>query len=484
MTARGRDTSVAANPVCVVRRMQAHYVVPASNAGARARINRALDAAVNDILEAALERAGVPLDEQICVRSVNVAARLRLDMPDSALALAWAVALGDGIACEVREGGPNVVRYRSRSQALVDLVLSASRGDARRAWAWRQLGLWSGADDASREVLASRALATLACEAHAAPAVIAEVAERGGPESLIALARFGTPVEWASLERAVLGAAGAETTRESSTDEASPSGIAHIVARIRRVSRIAIANRECGMLPATAAHALATLALFEAAPDIALAASSPIGAIRSALAPSASPSERPISPATHGPDAGELAPRVREGAATHAGGLLFLLHVVRDTDLPAMIAAEPLLETRGLRWTLHRLALSIGRLEPTDPAALAFCGLSPSRMPPSHDEPAPSIRELKLIDSYHRLVVDALRARLGNVDHGGAEQGNDAAAVLSSVIRRRAEIVADPAWIEARFSLDDVSVAIRRSGLDLNLDWLPWLGAVVRFAYV
>jgi len=103
-------------------------------------------------------------------------------------------------------------------------------------------------------------------------------------------------------------------------------------------------------------------------------------------------------------------------------------------------------------------------------------------VPPSCDEPAPSVKERALIDSYRRLVVAALRTRLDGADRDSAEHDDDA-ALLSSVIRRRAEIVADPAWIEARFSLDDVSVAIRRSGLDLNLDWLPWLGAVVRFTY-
>jgi hypothetical protein len=51
------------------------------------------------------------------------------------------------------------------------------------------------------------------------------------------------------------------------------------------------------------------------------------------------------------------------------------------------------------------------------------------------------------------------------------------------VCSRPAQIVAEPGWIEARFSLDDVSLDIRRAGLDLDPQWVPWLGIVLRFVY-
>jgi hypothetical protein len=51
------------------------------------------------------------------------------------------------------------------------------------------------------------------------------------------------------------------------------------------------------------------------------------------------------------------------------------------------------------------------------------------------------------------------------------------------VTARHAEIVVDPAWIEVRFAVADVSTEVRRAGLDLDPGWLPWLGLVVRFTY-
>ncbi|HVI70094.1 MAG TPA: hypothetical protein VM656_01235, partial [Pyrinomonadaceae bacterium] len=57
------------------------------------------------------------------------------------------------------------------------------------------------------------------------------------------------------------------------------------------------------------------------------------------------------------------------------------------------------------------------------------------------------------------------------------------ASLLEFVCRRRAEIVADPGWIEVRFSLDEVSTEIRRAGLDLDPGYISWLGIVMRFVY-
>ena len=56
--------------------------------------------------------------------------------------------------------------------------------------------------------------------------------------------------------------------------------------------------------------------------------------------------------------------------------------------------------------------------------------------------------------------------------------------LLDLVCRRRGELVFDPGWIELCLPADEVSVELRRAGLDLDPGWLPWLGAVVRFAYV
>jgi hypothetical protein len=56
--------------------------------------------------------------------------------------------------------------------------------------------------------------------------------------------------------------------------------------------------------------------------------------------------------------------------------------------------------------------------------------------------------------------------------------------VLARVIARPATVVADPGWLELRFPLDSVSLELRRAGLDLHLDFVSFLGVVVRVVYV
>ena len=222
-------------------------------------------------------------------------------------------------------------------------------------------------------------------------------------------------------------------------------------------------------------------------------------------------------------------PELRKRGRTQWGGLLFLLRLVEESGV-LEAANEPPLAARSLRCVLHRLALRLLRLPANDPAALAFAGLSPDAAPPedeeappgfprsSDDEPsslaeaqgagispslAPAGRgggsgrgqqgddppsqpspasggrstdEEEAMQRCQRLLLGILRERLaaGDVDDAG---------LLRQVCARRAEILADPGWIEVRLSLDEVSTTVRRCGLDLDPGYLPWLGVVVRLVY-
>jgi len=44
-------------------------------------------------------------------------------------------------------------------------------------------------------------------------------------------------------------------------------------------------------------------------------------------------------------------------------------------------------------------------------------------------------------------------------------------------------VEAAPGWIDVLLDLDELSVEVRRAGLDLDPGYLPWLGCVVRFRY-
>jgi hypothetical protein len=127
---------------------------------------------------------------------------------------------------------------------------------------------------------------------------------------------------------------------------------------------------------------------------------------------------------------------------------------------------------------MRQVALALVAAEENDPAALAFAGLLPDTELPLDREP-PGETETGAIDSMAARIVEHLGA---SIDQRGEWRG-DRAGLIEFVCHRSAEIVADPGWIDVRFSLDEVATEIRRAGLDLDPGYVSWLGVVVRFIY-
>jgi hypothetical protein len=172
---------------------------------------------------------------------------------------------------------------------------------------------------------------------------------------------------------------------------------------------------------------------------------------------------------------------LRASGETRWGGLLFLLHLCAAAGVPEEAIDAPVLAARPLRWTMHRLALTLLALDETDPAALAFAGLGPDAEPPTFGEPAAREDEMAAVEGFAARVRAALHERLRG--EPAPADARTAAALVREVCRRRATVEADPGWIDVRLALDEVDTAVRRSGLDLDPGWVPWLGVVVRFVY-
>jgi hypothetical protein len=481
-----------------------------------------LDRVVAEALEPALARCGVPVDEELCIRAVRAPVRLRLEAGDAAAAAAWAAAIAEEIAALLAAGSPDVVRFRSPRAALADLALGVATGRLERVWAWRRLGLWRGSDLPGDRAAAEELIAALAREPEAIAPVLATVARAGALGRLLVTV---SPTEWTSLAASALGAAslssaardaalpgGLTPSRDTCQEQASslpgwddggqspshgirradrsdPSEAA--TERIVRASALARAALGARAEPALRA-ALAVLAALEVEPALlvarppaevraltaslaaALAAAGdrPAGDAERRAAPERSPAPVAADPRTALGEPGvPAAARHERKHATAHGGLLFLLAVLDALELPPMLAARP----RPLRWTLHLLALALAPLEPDDPAALAFAGLPPDAEPPVQTEP-PEPEELEAATVLARGLAEHVWERLGAVEATPAE-------ALEFVVRRRGEIVFEPGWIELRLALDEVSIELRRAGLDLDPGWLPWLGAVIRFVY-
>ena len=515
----------------------------ASQARERDRLDRLIRDSAAEILWPSLLRVGFSLDEEICVRQMATLLRPRLSAADSAIALEWSLSAADELTRLVREHDPSVVRYASRRHALLDLVRSAARGDLTRAWAWRQLGLWTGSIG-NRGDCVRAALGALAREGRHAPSILALIGDMQDG-TLRSLVEHGRPGDWQRLIAAVVASYGAALPTESATTAPGNSSIERRAARVLRNSTIA--RGVARTWPATSSpehiRALATLVVIETEPsalmDNARNSTALVSAVELQLQAHAAAArsrrehrqerrpeaDRPepedgtignavtddlpariaakLDKTRDRPPAGSRArsadqhrratddsarasaqpfasadsPARDEGHfATDAGGLLYLLNIVSALELHQSLQKSGTSGDRSLRWAMHALARVLQPIEADDPAALAFAGVAPGHTSPLELLERPSNDEQLLLEAVRHRIVAELRARLPEPEASSPQ-------LLDWVCQRRAVIVADPGWLEVRFSLDDVSVTIRRALLDVDPGWLPWLGVVVRFVY-
>ena len=147
--------------------------------------------------------------------------------------------------------------------------------------------------------------------------------------------------------------------------------------------------------------------------------------------------------------------------------------------MPRVAEHDPRVGRRTLTWVLHRLALRLAPVSEDDPAALAFAGLAPHDAAPT-GEPPDADEEIALEEAATRWREHTWAAvaatQVGRWDLGVEE-------TVTSVVSRPGRVVAARGWMEVLLALDGVDVAVRAAGLDLDLDWVPWLGTVVRFRY-
>lgn len=495
-----------------IDRLQTNLHLQPSRAADAQRLTHVLQDVLDESLETALERLGVPCDEEICIRDIYVPVSLRLSASNAQLCAQWSLALAGYIEQAVRRGGPAVVRYLSPLHALSDLALGVARGELGRAWAWRQMGLIETSSGATPSRISDQLVAALEREPAAILPVLITVARDGALPSLIARLPAAA---WPRLAIGSLAAGGVTCMRWDDVERActEPKRCTDSFERARIVRCLessalgrAARNAPCEIAESASIRpVLAVLALLDRDRGLLLRSAERVadllaGAVAELEARAGTPPNAgeqvpwsggivdpvDVAEATrsrhewdrshnlsaaipHEPSLPEIQ---RQRGFSHAGGLLLLLGIVDDSDVAREIVESELGTRRTQAWALHQLALALSGMDERDAAALAFAGLGPQIDPPSLGEEPPTSAEMVQLLAWRRRLEDELATRVPG------RKG-----VLAWVCRRKAEIVADPGWIEVHLSLDEVSTEIRRAGLDLDPGYLPWLGIVIKFVY-
>lgn len=189
-----------------IQKFETLYRLPPKALAERRRLDQVRTSVLDTAFALTVDRAGIREESELCIRKLFVPVSLRLSDSDESIAKTWGAALAAEIARAMRDGETtNIVIYHSRRQALLDLTLSVARSDLRRAWAWRQLGLWHAGDIATE----SEAVAELTRALRSTPAMVVPM--------LNALLRTGwlhsisgrlSGRQWEALARAALSETG------------------------------------------------------------------------------------------------------------------------------------------------------------------------------------------------------------------------------------------------------------------------------------
>lgn len=505
-----------------VRSHHSVFRLPASGTTERPRLDSILHRSIVDAFSSVADDIGAAPDSEVCIREVSLPLPVNLSTDDQTIADAWRRALADGLREELRSA--RVVRYESRTQALIDFARSVATGDLRRAWAWRLLGFGNIRENSP----ASEAAAFVASALCREPLQIIPVLTwLGTLDLLVRLMVAWSPGTWSDLARAAAaGAAGVDVGRWRFDQSTSPGraaiddGIGRkepssqnvlgmspspgddrtIAAASRILTHSTIARAAFAVrgvrtrFEIDTLRGIALLAVLEVEPvllrrdpqtvrslvdglsgHLARDAVSPSGSPDPASRFEADPSSRADSLTAVDPASAMVS--VRRHLFTEWAGLLFLIRVMDRLRLPDEIVATEPLRDRPFRWVLYQLGRALIPAGADDPALFAFAGLSPDSTSPIRREPRVTDSERMHIGHWAARIVIAVGSALGC-------SPDDAREGLLRLCRRRAEIVAEPGWVSVRMSSSQVDTIVRRAGLDLDPGYVSWLGIVLKFAYV
>jgi hypothetical protein len=451
----------------------------------------------SELLDGELEAALAALadsDELIVVRRVQSQVRLNAQRSDRANARAWSDSLATALARALHHApARDLLRFARRRSALQAFVHDSVAGETTRDWAWQRLGLLPAgsaptprqrhdallrllADDA-RDADAGVPLLRALLATRAWPLLVERLADgelRGLAQSvLLRLAGHDAAAfdDAAALTHEVVAQAATaglpRTVQAGAVAAGTPARHAWTLRLGAMLADPLLARRgaravdvRLGLRPATA-------------PRVAAPAHKPRAPGADASKAALAQSVMPGSPADTGTASAPAAEP--DSAWTAYGGLLFLLPLLPACGVLPGLEDEALWPpaTGGLRGALHSLALHLQAMDACDPTALAFCGLPPTAKPPAGHLTLTAAQQMQL-GAARDALLDSLAGRLP------AWRGP---ALLARVVQRGARIEVVPGWIEASFSLRDVSTELRRAALDLDPGFIPWLGAVLRFRY-
>ena len=522
-----------------INRLSKRYHLRPSQRERQRLLDASLHQAFEEDLDDALAEVGIEDYGEICVRLLHVPLSFNFGQSQDETSQHWSRIIARHIRLELEKAGDNVIRFRSRLQALIAFADDVSHGNLQRSWAWNQIGLSDLSADASLSQAQSQLVTALSRE----PAAILTVFKRlAGKQRLLSfmlelssedrtvlvdglVSESGIERRWLEPKPELVITTGAEQSAALSETSLSRSSIlTHLLANVSLALSLPVTPRIWVILILQELEPL----LFRRAPEV---ISQAISTVEKRLLPVLMPGIESgqneaieqshsrektrqdridnladVSPvATTSPDAvsqpqldktlsektveqmqdeqtEQLDEPIPEIIQSEFAGLFLLLPLLAETtdelktSLINQIAGEPAFSARPLSWVLYRLVSHWLMIPTSDPALREFCAIDIDADWPWPSDDEPTDSEASALDAFVTEIESRLLARY-------SPEGIEQSAVVETLCRRSARLLIDNGWLELIFELNDVDTQIRRAGLDLDPGFVPWLGKVVKIRY-
>lgn len=179
--------------------------------------------------------------------------------------------------------------------------------------------------------------------------------------------------------------------------------------------------------------------------------------------------------ATHaGPDSQSEWPAAPNLVSDYAG-LFLLLPLLKELNLVPSLLRATTSPARPVHWWLRFIAQDLVAVSDRDPALKLFCGIDAGAEWPDLPAVANNSQEQAII------TASSAQLRQGLVECLSWQCPPDEFPLR--LCCRQGRLQDEGGWLEIYFDQRDLDTEIRRAGLDLNPDFVPWLGRVVRFRY-
>jgi hypothetical protein len=172
---------------------------------------------------------------------------------------------------------------------------------------------------------------------------------------------------------------------------------------------------------------------------------------------------------------------------TSFAGLLFVVPILQRLDFSSFLASQPAFLDGAFPLSLLRFIAGQAGLPRTDPLALALdAEIGDDNETPTLETGQPSFQmpararailttppPRHAMDSPYTVWLTAVRRWCRRRAGFG----------LTTLIRRPGHIHMTHTHLDARFTLAQLDLRVRRAALDVNPGWVPWIGRVIHFRY-